>query len=171
MERKFIPHTDKYSCIYAESIETDYDVISGHSYYKTECRRSDPDDRPDRPINEACLNVACKHRVKYTPYVTTNRGMRIRATDWLTEETIKTFIKPVSVGDGTIEEPPVPIAIQGLRMFYADSEVIIQVNRTKPIDTTTTINNGYTTPDDLIKLLDTAIRNDYDTIEIMFAVP
>lgn len=46
---------DKYDCKYRRWVETDYDIISGHSDYEAECMRPDMKGKP-------CLDCYCKFR-------------------------------------------------------------------------------------------------------------
>lgn len=46
---------NKYDCKYKMLVETDYDIISGHSYYESQCTRKEK-------YKETCLDCYCKYR-------------------------------------------------------------------------------------------------------------
>lgn len=46
---------NKYDCIYKKTIETDYDIISGHSTYEDICTKKEK-------CGERCFNCYCKYR-------------------------------------------------------------------------------------------------------------
>lgn len=46
---------NKYDCIYKKTIETDYDIISGHSTYEDICTK-------EEKYGERCFDCYCKYR-------------------------------------------------------------------------------------------------------------
>lgn len=46
---------NKYDCKYQLLVETDYDIISGHSYYELQCTK------PEK-YGEKCFKCYCKYR-------------------------------------------------------------------------------------------------------------
>ena len=171
MSRSYIQPTDNDSCIHAHDIETDYDVMSGHSSYETKCYY---EIKPGQRLRENCISRNCKYRKPIRHYAVTTPAMRIRARDWLSDETIASCLKPVSAGMGTIELPPYILGIQGIKVFHCDSgnEVILQINRNSRIPAKDTIADNLqeivdkSYPEDLVDLINTAIDNKYDNIEI-----
>lgn len=171
MPRSYIKHVDKYSCTHAYQEETDYDIMSGHSSYVTKCQYLV---KPDQTYRTYCRPEKCPHQECIKHYCITNPTMRIRARDWLAENTITQCLKPVSAGMGTIELPPKILGIQGIKVFHCDSgnEVILQINRDNKIPDPNSFANNLqeiidkSYPTDLVKLINTAIENKYDSIEI-----
>lgn len=140
-------------CIHVEHIETDYDVISGHSDYTSMCRRTEPAVSTNDYKCSRCRHMETE---KIAVPIT---AIAVEARNWLSEATIVGFLKPIIDIGGTIEMPPLIPTTDKIRFLFGGGQVKLDILTNEPMP------KDIGLPDDLIELINYAVERKVDTIE------